>query len=462
MSASARSNYSPPKYNLKMSLNAVLLIGLLVAIWVAGGASRADVTGQIVVRIAAWIGIITATLLGNRPSWARVRPACWILLAAVILVLIQLIPLPPAIWQAIPGRLGLADATDLTGMAGVWRPIAIVPGAAVNAAGSLVVPFAVLLLVAGLDENEVDWLPGIVLGMVVAAAMLGLLQFSGAGFDNLFINDSPGQVSGNLANRNHFALLLSLGCVVAPIWAFPNRSRVGWRAPIALGLVLLFVLLILASGSRAGLLLGVVAILIALLLVRNALRRGRQRLPRWVFPAIVAGIVLTIGLFVLISIGADRAVSVDRLFQMEPGEDLRTRNAPTVVKMIRMYFPMGSGFGGFDPIFRITEPFAMLKLTYFNHAHNDFLEVILDGGVGALALLGTSLIWWGKSSIRAWGTGLDVAKLGSAILLLVLIAEAFDYAARTPIIMTMIVIAGIWLGTSPTAIAPTPLPARAG
>ena len=123
---------------------------------------------------------------------------------------------------------------------------------------------------------------------------------------------------------------------------------------------------------------------------------------------------------------------------------------------------MGSGFGGFDPIFRITEPFAMLKLTYFNHAHNDFLEVILDGGVGALALLGTSLIWWGKSSIRAWGTGLDVAKLGSAILLLVLIAEAFDYAARTPIIMTMIVIAGIWLGTSPTAIAPTPLPARAG
>ncbi|MCY1164797.1 hypothetical protein D9M73_46870 [compost metagenome] len=68
-----------------------------------------------------------------------------------------------------------------------------------------------------------------VLGMVTAAAMLGLLQFSGSGFDNLFINDSPGQVSGNLANRNHFALLLSLGCVITPVWAFSGRNDFGWR-----------------------------------------------------------------------------------------------------------------------------------------------------------------------------------------------------------------------------------------
>jgi len=453
MSVAVRSTYRP-----HVSLSAILLIGLLVTIWVAGGASRADVLGQAVVRIAAWIAIIMVALFGVRPSIARVRPALWILAAALILVLVQLIPLPPAVWQLLPGRSELAGAIDLGGVADLWRPIAIVPGAAVNAAGSLVVPFAVLLLIAGLDEREVAWLPAMVLGMVTASAMLGLLQFSGAGFDNLFINDSPGQVSGNLANRNHFALLLSLGCVITPVWAFSGRNKFGWRAPVALGLVLLFILLILASGSRAGLLLGVSAIAIALLMVRNAIRLGRQRLPRWVFPAIVAGCVLTIGLFVLISIGADRAISVDRLFQMEAGEDLRTRNAPTVLRMIATYFPMGSGFGGFDPMFRIAEPFAMLKLTYFNHAHNDFLEIALDGGMAALVLLVASLIWWTKSSILAWRNGSDVAKLGSAILALVLVAEAFDYAARTPIIMTMIVIAAIWLGTPRRGNARTPLP----
>ncbi|MBD8737382.1 O-antigen ligase family protein [Sphingomonas sp. CFBP 13706] len=445
-----------------MSLNSILVLGLLVAIWVAGGASRADELGQAIVRTAAWIAIVVTALFGARPSLSKVSPALWIILAALVLVLVQLIPLPPAIWQVMPGRLGLANATKAIGMAEVWRPIAIVPGAAVNAAASLVVPFAILLLVAGLDEREIAWLPAIVLGMAAATALLGLLQFSGAGFNNPFVNDSPGQVSGNFANRNHFALLLAVGCLVAPVWAFQVRQRLSWRVPVAVGLVVLFVLLILASGSRAGLLIGVLAIVMALLLVRNAIQRERRHLPRWVFPVIVMGSVLTIGLFVLLSIGADRAISVDRLFQMEAGEDLRTRNMPTVLRMIGTYFPVGSGFGGFDPVFRIHEPLAMLKLTYFNHAHNDFLEVALDGGFGALVLLVAVLIWWVVASIRAWRGGADVAKLGSAMLALVFVAAAFDYAARTPIMMTIIVIAAIWLGTPRTRIARTPLPAAAG
>jgi len=457
MLASVRSIYRP-----SISLNSIVLLGLLVTIWAAGGASRADEPGQAIVRTAAWIAIVVTALFGARPSLSKVSPALWIILAALVLVMVQLIPLPPAIWQAMPGRLGLANATSAIGMAEVWRPIAIVPGAAVNAAASLVVPFAILLLVAGLEEREIAWLPAIVLGMAAAAALLGLLQFSGAGFNNPFVNDSPGQVSGNLANRNHFALLLAVGCLVAPVWAFQVRQRLSWRVPVAVGLVVLFVLIILASGSRAGLLIGVLAIAMALLLVRNAIQRERRHLPRWVFPVIVMGSVLTIGLFVLLSIGADRAISVDRLFQMEAGEDLRTRNMPTVLMMIGTYFPIGSGFGGFDPVFRIHEPLAMLKPTYFNHAHNDFLEVALDGGFGALVLLLAALIWWVVASIRAWRGGADVAKLGSAMLALVFVAAAFDYAARTPIMMTIIVIAAIWLGTPRTRIARTPLPAAAG
>lgn len=456
MSASVRSISRP-----NASLNAITLIALLVTIWVAGGATRADALGQAVVRTAAWLAIVIIVLFGARPSVSNIRPALCILSAALVLVLVQLIPLPPAVWQAMPGRAGLAGASDAIGMAGVWRPIAIVPGAALNAAASFVVPFAILLLVAGLDAREIAWLPTIVLGMVAAAAVLGLLQFSGGGFDNPFINDSPGQVSGNLANRNHFALLLALGCVVAPVWAFPGGRRSGWRVPIAIGLVLLFILLILASGSRAGLLLGMLAIAVALLLVRNAIRRERRRLPRWVFPAIVAGSILTIGLFVLLSIGADRAISVDRLFQMESGEDLRMRNMPIVLRMIAIYFPVGSGFGGFDPVFRIHEPLPMLKPTYFNHAHNDFIELALDGGLAALALLLGVLVWYVGASIQAWRGGPEVAKLGSAMLALVLAAAAFDYSARSAMMMAMIVIAAIWLGTPRTGFVRTPLPAAA-
>src|SRR3546814_8752841 len=56
--------------------------------------------------------------------------------------------------------------------------------------------------------------------------------------------------------------------------------------------------------------------------------------------------------------------------------------------------------------------------------------------------------WYGMASMRAWrGSGRHsvLPKLGSAILFLVFVASAFDYPARTPMMMAMIVIAGLWL-----------------
>lgn len=45
------------------SLAFLLLCGFMAVLWLAGGASRADVMGQVVVRAAAW-GAMIAALLG--------------------------------------------------------------------------------------------------------------------------------------------------------------------------------------------------------------------------------------------------------------------------------------------------------------------------------------------------------------------------------------------------------------
>ena len=101
---------------------------------------------------------------------------------------------------------------------------------------------------------------------VTAAALIAVMQAAGVLFTNILINDTPGDVSGMFANRNHFALLAAIGCLIAPVWAFSNRHRPGWRGAVAHALVIIFVLAILASGSRAGLMLGGVAIVLALLI----------------------------------------------------------------------------------------------------------------------------------------------------------------------------------------------------
>jgi O-antigen ligase len=241
-----------------------------------------------------------------------------------------------------------------------------------------------------------------------------------------------------------------------------SERRPGWRAPVALTLMLLFALTILATGSRAGLIFGLIGLAAGLLLSQRGLKRMMRHYHKWAFPALMAGIVAVVMIFVLISIAADRAVSIQRVLVVDQAQDMRTRGLPTVLQMINTYFPAGTGFGAFDPMFRIHEPFQLLKLTYFNHAHNDWLEIVLDGGLPGAVLLAGAVLWWLWRSAKLWAEGaapsLALARLGSAMLLLVMIASIFDYPARTPTIMALIVIAATWLSSATTARAEAALP----
>lgn len=455
---SRQSTRRPPRPGLSF----IMLCVFMAILFVAGGASRGDAIGQAIVRATAWMVLIGMILFGQRPTLRPVAPVLLLLSAALLLVLAQLVPLPPAIWQALPGRALLTDAIAASSDPQPWRPWSMTPGATRNAAASLVVPVTTLLLVARFGPADRARLPGLLLALAAFGALLGLLQFSGAGFNNPFVNDSVGQVSGNFANRNHFALFLAIGCLLAPYWAFAgsdghHQQRATWRGLAALGLVLLFVLMILASGSRAGMVLGLVAVVVGLLIARSGLRRVVAGRPRWLMPVLLGVVLATIVAFVALSVVAGRAESIDRIVQLDTGQDMRRRALPTVLDMIGHYFPAGSGLGGFDPIFRIHEPFALLKPTYFNHAHNDFLEIVLDAGIMGLAVLLAALAWWTLASVRAWWGGtpdralrdsLPLRRLGSTIVLLVLLASAFDYPVRTPMIMAVVTIAGCWLAGS--------------
>jgi len=450
------SNHVPQSWRQSVSFVALCL--LLVGLFIAGGASRANVFGQVIIRAVAFgvliaaifagTGTGTGTGIGTMRGGGRVPSL--ILIGALVLAISQLVPLPPAVWQSFPGRSLLAQAGTLAGQHQPWRPWSMVPGATFNSAASLVVPIAVLLVLAGLTDRERDRLPGLLLAVICLHSLVGLLQFSDAGFNNPLVNDTMGQVSGMFANRNHFALLLAIGCMLAPVWGFMEPRQSFWRVPFAITLTSLFVLMILASGSRAGLGLAALALMLTGVMTWPQTKRLLRHFPRWTLPAAIGGVVILLGVPVLLSVTAGRAVSIARLFELDPGQDMRQRALPTVFGMIGDYFPWGTGMGTFDPIFRIHEPNALLKPSYFNHAHNDFLEIILNAGIAGGLLLVASIGWWMWASVAVWRGGGEqrfiFARLGSGILLLVCLASVFDYPARTPIMMALIMIAAIWLG----------------
>lgn len=427
-----------------------VLLGLfLVVLWLAGGASREAVAGQVVVRTAAWAGIVIVVLFG-RPRIDEAKGAAAFLSAAILLCAMQLIPLPPGAWQAMPGRTPFTN--PLVSAPTLWRPWSLAPGATINALFSLVVPLAVLLLTTATSQEYRRRLPIVLLMVIALSLLVGLFQFTGAGIVNPLVNGTPGVVDGMLANRNHYALFLAFGLLITPACAFVDAAKSRRRAPAALGFVVLLVLAILATGSRAGIVLGGVALALGWVLARRGIASALRRYPRWTMPLLGIGLVAILATFILASVAADRAVSIDRFINGDAGQDMRSRALPTVLTIIRSLFPFGSGMGSFDQIFRIYEPFALLKPTYFNHAHNDFLEIVLTAGLPGLLLLATAIGWWGRMSVAAWraGTGSDylLPKMGSSMLLLILIASMFDYPARTPLIMAMAMIAAIWLDTA--------------
>lgn len=430
----------------------------MTLLWVVGGASRGDVLGQVFARGGACIAIIVALLSLGRSEHGSLRPVWLLLLATLAIPLIQLIPLPPGLWIGLGGHNTLPPTSnDL-----VWRTLTMSPGATLNAVGALLVPAAVLILLAQMNEIDRVRVLTLLLVFIVTASVFGILTFSGVVFDNPFINDVRGQVSSVFANRNHFALLLAMGCVVAPVWALADREGLRWRGPLAAALLLLFVLMVIATGSRSGLLLVTVSLALSLALVGKRIRRTLRGASPWILPTIASAAVIVLLLFVTLSFLAGRVEAVDRLFSLAVGEDLRVRAQPTLLTMATTYFPWGGGLGSFDAAFRLNEPDTLLALQYFNQAHNDYLGVALDAGLPGMLLLGAAVLWWAGATLRVLrassGESVMLGRLGSALLVLVFVASATDYPARTPTMMAIIVISGVWLATASASIRRSALP----
>jgi len=425
-----------------------LLAVFLVILWFAGGASRADAAGQALVRFCAWLMLIGYIMIGSGFDWRRVRPVAIILGLAVFLVALHLVPLPPSVWTALPGRDLLTQAATATDQAQPWRPISVSPGATMNALGSLIVPVFALVLMASLPRQHNWRILAVLLALIIAGSLLGLLQFSGARYDNPLINDIRGMVSGPFANRNHFALFVAIGCLLLPAWAFREGGNHRWKAIAAMGVLVLLILLILAIGSRMGIVVGIVGVTIGIVAVHEPIRRAIRGLPRKLVVPLAVGIVALIALAIVLSITFDRAASIDRALNMEASADSRAHFLPVVIDLVGHYFPVGSGFGAFDPVYRIGEPNDLLQTRYLNHAHNDWVELALDGGVMAILLAAAGVLWWLFATFRAWQGGAarnTLARLGSGILLLGMIASLSDYPARTPMIMAVLIIGAVWL-----------------
>ena len=209
---------------------------------------------------------------------------------------------------------------------------------------------------------------------------------------------------------------------------------------IALGaLAMLVFALILVSGSRAGLVLAVIAVPLAGWLVYTGMREtggassGRMRV------ALVVAIAVAVIAVATLTIASSQAETINRLSNNDALRDHRFERLSIIMRMLHDHWVMGIGFGAFEGVFKGYETIEVLTPFIFNEAHNDWLQFVIEGGVPAVCLLALCLFWLaatGYRKLRAPRKKFDsVGFVALSILGLSGIASAVDYPLRTPIMM---------------------------
>lgn len=435
-----------------------LLTAFLAVVFLLGGSARDDVLSLVLLRPLAILFLGGGLVLLPREAWRDNRMLIALALALPVLTLIHLVPLPPGLWRGLPGRQLIWEIGQVAGIEQPWRPIALVPYRAWNSLWSFFVPLAALAFALGLPREQSRQLVFVLAALVLASGLLGLLQSVGAPGNSFYLYRITNEESavGLFANRNHQAMLLAIAFPViaaAASLSRGTREAVKPKLWLAIGVGVMMLPFLLVTQSRAGLVLGAVGVVAALFVYRDPSAQLQPRRKAAKLNYRMVGIGAVAVALVLTTALVARASSLQRLFVAGPGgEDLRLRVWGPIADAAWSYFPVGSGIGSFVEVYKVIEPDENLSPLYLNHAHNDWLEVLLTGGLPAVLILACATAFIGRAMFRTFVTARRdqsseavTARLGAAIIIILALGSAYDYPLRVPSLACLFAIAVVWL-----------------
>lgn len=422
-------------------------IGVLLALcWALGGvtvdSSGADELLQLLaLPVIAW----AAWRLAQGPMTRTLALALACVTAIVLVPLWQLLPLSQALGMGGEARTLIAADLLQAGVAPPGIHASLWPQFTERALWSLLPAVALFLAALTLSTSWRRRLLQLVLALSLASAAFAFFQLSLPDGSPLLLFSSWGRNFGGLfVNANHQGTALILGAMIALALFIDARRRardedsghLHWLyAVLAAACV---VMVPLANGSAAALL--VLVGLAAVVLMMGALRRrAAGGSPVLLLRLAAIGLAAVV---VFASALAWQRVDVDR-----------QQIAKATVEIGARYAPLGTGVGSFVPVFAQAQDPRQARSEVINHAHNEYAQWWLEGGVPALLALAFALglfawcgwqvlTWTGSRRLRA------IAAPAWAGLLVLLLHSLVDFPLRTTALMaTAGLLAGLLLAT---------------
>lgn len=378
-------------------------------------------------------GINTLTSGTTAPRSVALRRFLLVFAAAMVLLVAQLVPLPASWWHGLPARETAVQIYTLLGWTTRWHAFSTTPDTTFTALLTLLVPLAAMLTVAALPlQSRVTMLRLVVVAAMVSTVLAALQVAAGSSAPILYDTAHRGFGVGFFVNRNHQATFLLVSIVFA---AVPGVMGTGAARRLGmLGVIGFLSLGILATSSRTALLLLPISLIVAFALVGDVRRTGKS-------------VAAAAALYVVGGLLLSRTDLVQRLFARftTVAEELRYQYWENSFYIVRETFPFGTGFGSFERVYRSVEPLGQVSPLSVNHAHNDFLELVLEGGLPAAILMAAGLVVLVVALVSGWRRGSDhgagdrhastrqeraTLVAGGAAIVLILLFSLVDYPLR--------------------------------
>ena len=243
----------------------------------------------------------------------------------------------------------------------------------------------------------------VILFIAISEAIYGLLQALVPSMGVLwvdYIQAGMGSARGTFVNRNNFAAFIEM---TLPLLIGYMLAQGGWRqgerirkilasdqlnkqALLALGIVVMSLALFF-SGSRAGITGAMVGFFTFIFIIHPDLKR------RGFFPwALVGGITVLLIIY-------SSAIGVGPIFErfLQINADNSRLDIWRDSWVIVVEHPFGIGLRNYENVFPIYNQSLITDKTV-TYAHNDYLQLLIETGwLGYFALIGSFLVFLGKS-----------------------------------------------------------------
>jgi O-antigen ligase len=405
---------------------------LFSLILIFGGAAQFFILNDIISRISALT--ILALLLSSN-GYKKYTKFTFIIIIIFLVPILQLIPLPQFLWEFFPSSDYIKSINQATGTIVHWQQISISPTRTLDSILFLIIPLAAFLLGYDADRNLQFKIVQAVLFVSIVGVLIGYIQITYGDESNFYFYEVTnfGSIVGFFANRNHHGVFLAISTllIIPLIKVKYGHSKLYFFIGVLINILLMITIIL--TESRMATLIGFACLIITLFQTKDLIKTSNIEYNKnnaAVILTFISSFLIIIYLMLMIF-----GPTADRFIRLANEEFNRSDVYPIIFSAWKDFWLFGSGLGSFEWVAPQYEMQDNITYAYWNHAHNDFAQILIELGIFGLFIILLFSYIYAKFVIRFFKSSCGVNSIefsGLVILGALALHSIVDYPLRTP------------------------------